>query len=171
MTSTAALQESDAAATLSGMPRVASEIPVENCKVQSSGNCWTEHLIRLPAGAIFADLADPRIFRKVQSNGRTALVKGDKVRFVSYLEEWCCECIVASANDESVTLTKPVRYELQARTEISRGDDKNDIVFTAQGYRVRRKSDQQYLTNPVQTLEGAERALRDLYPKPVTGRM
>jgi hypothetical protein len=155
---------------LSGMPRLAAEIDPANVQIQVAGQCWTEWLVRLPAEAIFADLADPRIWRRNQQS-RVALVKGDRVRIVSWDEAWCCECLVAGANDESVSLTKPQRYDLQARVEILAGDDKYQILWVGNGYRVQRRSDQQFVSGIVATKGLAEIALRNMYPQHVTGRM
>jgi hypothetical protein len=159
-----------AAAPKGGLPREAPEIPVANVQLQHDGLRWKEWEVRLPGDAIFADLGDPRIWQKVQANSRVALVKGDKLRIVAYDESWCCEALVAAANGESISLSKPQRFDMQARTEILGGDDKYDIAWVGSGYRLRRKSDLQLIGNVVATKGLAEIALRNMYGTPAGGR-
>jgi hypothetical protein len=155
---------------MSGLPRVASEIRVEDVQINAAGNCWREVQIRMPPDGIFADLGEPKIFKLLQANPRTALQKGDALRIIDYFEGWLCTCICVGANHESASISKPQRIDYAPRTEVLHGDSKYDLVWQSNGYKVRRKSDGHFVTYAYPTAEAAERALRDLYPQPANFR-
>ncbi len=135
-------------------------------RLQEAGSMWRTWQVRLPRGAALGDLNDPGLWRRVQQNSSSSLMKFDRLAIVAWDESWMVETVIASANDRSITLSKLTRFDLTPRTEILAGDDSHQIRWFGSGFRVVRLSDGLPVTPTAATLQQAERDLRDLYPRP-----
>jgi hypothetical protein len=144
-------------------PRKTPMIEPDHVLPQSDGFAWAEYLVRLPREATLQDLNDPGLWRKVQS-GRQPLRRLDKLRIVSYAEDWLVECTVAGAMQNGVSLSKPVKTDLPARTEQLFEDALYRVTWVGIGYQVIRKRDGAPVSMPTMSKAMAERDLKNQYP-------
>lgn len=159
------VQEAPAAAARAAKPR---PIAPSSVTKQCEGFCWTEWFVRLPRDVVFGDLVNaPELWRAVQGDSRTALKKLDRVTLVDYDEKWMATAVVAAATGSALTLSKPVKIDLDPRTEGLFEDAAYRILWVGNGYRVQRKADNQFVTAEVPSLALAERDLRNQYARKV----
>jgi hypothetical protein len=144
--------------------RTAPLIDPTQVRLQMEGFHWNWLCVRLPASATLADLNDPTIWRRVQGSVMS-LKKLDRVALIAYDEAWVVDCIVAGATGTGVTLSKPVKHELQPRTEVLMQDDTYIVRWVGAGYAVFRKKDDQRVSHVVTTKAEAELDLGRMYPR------
>ena len=132
--------------------------------LNDSGFVWRSFLVRLPADAIADDLKRPEIWAKVQK-GANALRKFDRLLIVAFDESWLAETIVADADRSKAILAKPRLTTLPERFNSPLQDENYKVVWTGAGYAVQRRSDGRQVTQPVHSVELAERDLKNMYGK------
>jgi hypothetical protein len=133
--------------------------------VNLDGQAFRMVQVRLPAGMIAADLAEPRIWRAVQASPRTALRKFDHLFIIAYDESWTADVLVVSADIEKAVLGKPRIESIPERFTKLFEDERYRVTWTGQGYCVERKGDGVRMTQPVHSPALAERDLVNLYPR------
>lgn len=148
---------------LESLERTAPVIDPARQTLQSTGFAWSEYMVRAPRGMIADDLKQPQIWRKVQSGPR-GLRKFDRLFVVSFDEDWTAEAIVANADSQGVTLSKPRLTTMPSRYDRLFEDENFKVEWQGFGYVVVRKSDSREMTQPVATPELATRLLAQQYP-------
>jgi hypothetical protein len=81
------------------------------------------------------------------------------------------EAMVVDARSDSVVLSKPKITTVPQRYDPLFSDGKYSVFWAGNGYSVRRLKDSHVVAGPVATIALAERALAQLYPKPMGGRV
>lgn len=130
-------------ATDNGIPREAPVIPAAALQWQGQGFCYREAFIRLPADLTLADLneAAGTIWAKVQRHSNIALRQFDRIRAVSFDEDWLVDATVASADANQVTLAGIKKTDLPGRGGAGREDSVYRTIWAGTGYAVERKAD------------------------------
>ncbi|TIP42431.1 MAG: hypothetical protein E5X77_24190 [Mesorhizobium sp.] len=156
-------------ADLKSAARQAPEIDPGRVTLQYTGFAWREYQVVVPDGFVAADLNEaPEAWRKIQSGGRNAFRKFDRVMVVAYDESWLAETIVAHADHKSVVFAKPRITTLPARFDKLFETEEYRVKFLGSGsYAVERKRDGAIVTQPVASSELAARDLNNLYPRKV----
>ena len=121
-----------------------------------------------PEGASFDDLLDPAAWKRVQQSKRPAIRQGDEIRIQGFDRSWVAWCFVAHASAAGIVLSRFADTKPQGPVEHLAEDDKYRVLFTGAGYEVRRKSDDQKVSNVFVDASRAATALRELYPKVVS---
>lgn len=134
------------------------------------GNAWGEFMVRLPEGLDTMDavLHEPDLWRGIQSNGATALLKMDRLRLVAFDESWVADAVISEADNKSISLAEAgIRViELPARVIHLPEIDDYRVKYYGHGYAVERKKDHHRMTEATQDLKQATMQMHNLVPKP-----
>jgi hypothetical protein len=131
------------------------------------GGRWREWLVRLPETAVLTDLNETVGLWEAVQDSKAALHTFDRVTIVSWAEDWAVEARVVGATKTRVQLSIIKRFDLVPRHNALPQDDKYQIIWAGNGYRLRRKSDQLHVSPIVQTVAEAERALASKYSRAI----
>ncbi len=137
------------------------------CKWQSEGFAYRELFVRLPEAISLQHLNDePRIWRSVQADVNTALMKFDRVVAIAFDESWMVDAVVNVAERDSVMLAGIRKISMPQRSVSLFADETYQVAWCGSGYGVRRKADDvMMLSETYQTPEAAKMGLMSLYPK------
>ena len=147
------------------------EVDPKQVVVNNAGQCWRTVLVRMPEGMVQDDLRSPKIWKKVQGNRQSVLVKLDRLFVLAHDESWHCEAIVsyATGTEAHLCITKTGSFRTQSEQLYT--DGVYAVFWSgAGGYGIRRVSDGIEMGAVSWTTEGqAIQGIRDLYPKQVGG--
>jgi hypothetical protein len=90
-----------------------------------------------------------------------------RVYAIAHDESWAAEGIVASADAQGATLTGLRILSFPARTRPPFEDENYRVAWVGSGYRVQRKKDGAFVTQPTPSEKLAERDLAGMYPQRV----
>jgi len=137
------------------------------CKWQSEGFAYRELFVRLPEAITLQMMNDePRIWRLVQADIHTALMKFDRVVAIAFDESWMVDAIVNVAENDSVMLAGIRKISMPQRSVAMFEDETYRVKWAGSGYGVYRLSDDvMMLQETYQTPEACKIALLGLYPR------
>jgi hypothetical protein len=153
-----------AAVIVDDMPRRAPEIDPGNVVVNADGFVWRSLFLRLPEGMIADDLKQPEIFRRLQASPKSVRMF-DQLTLVAFDQTWMATAIVGFADATKAVLCRPSVLTMPERHDKMLETDEYRIRWLGATYGVERKSDGHIMAREV-NLPLAERALRNLYPRP-----
>src|SRR5688500_10561139 len=107
MSNTPATKAATAVAATADMPRKVPEIDPVAVVQHDAGQVFRHMFARLPQGAVFADLGEPEIWKRVQGSNTRSLKKFDHLLIVDYDETWFAQAVVSSADANQVLLSRP----------------------------------------------------------------
>lgn len=148
-------------------PRKAPLIDPRHVAINHDGFVLREIVVRLPADFVASDLAEPGIWRKVQLSQGTTLRKLDRLVLIAHDEGYVWTTFVAQVGPDFAVLSRPDRYELQARRSEYFSDDLYKVVWGGAYFNVVRKKDHHVMSSGHTSEPSAIRALQNLYPKPL----
>ena len=139
-------------------------IDPERYLMNAEGFVTRDIFVRAPKEMIVDDLKEPGIWARVQTSALN-LHKLDRITIVSFDETWIAEAWVAHATTETAVLTKPRITAFPERYDRLFEDDRYRVEWAGNGYVVRRKSDNQIVSNPMATVALAQIELARQYPR------
>ena len=137
------------------------------CKWNAEGFAYRELFVRLPESITLQMMNDePRIWRSVQGDIHTALMKFDRVVAIAFDESWMIDAVVNVAARDSVMLAGIRKISLPQRSVALYADETYRVKWAGSGYGVFRLADDvMMLSETYQTPEAAKMGLMSLYPK------
>ena len=144
------------------------EIDPQNVQVDSAGQFWRNLMVRCPDGMVQDDLMSSKIWKKVQGNRTSSLIKLDRLFVLAFDESWYCEAVVSHATgaDATLIIQKVGTFREQSTTLFSDGTYR--VFWNGTAYGVERVSDGIRMGNQGFSTEGlAQDKIRGLYPKVV----
>ena len=151
---------------------VVSELPVEvdpkQVQLNDAGQAWRTVLARMPEGSTQDDLRNPKIWKRVQGNRQTALIKMDHLFVLAFDESLSARAVVTHATSEvaHLAIERVAGFKEPGQNLFS--DGTLEVFWDGGAYGVRRVSDHvRVLTEGFLTEAQAATALRGWYPKKV----
>jgi hypothetical protein len=135
------------------------------CVKIDAGHFNRRVMVHLPEGAVPDDVRDPRIWRKVQVNKITSLLKYDELTIYTHDEGSCIRAIVAHAtgNEACISVEKIFTFR-QIKTGLF-NDGVHKVDWIGHAYVVKRVADGVLVDPSGYGTEGAAiAALHRLYP-------
>lgn len=134
-------------------------------KVQHAGHAFAEYVIFLPEGLNLDDLGkEPAVFSRIQG-GRFPLRELDKLILIAHDRSWIAEARVAVSKPDGVVLFKLDKRDWPARYDTLPETNEYRVMHDAIGYRVQRKRDLAWVSQPVHSVTMAARDMDALYPR------
>ena len=144
------------------------EIDPKQVLVNDAGQAWRTVLVRMPEGSTQDDLRNPKIWKRVQSNRQTGLIKMDHLLVLAFDESWSARAVVTHATSEVAHLAIERVASFKEQGQSLFNDGTLEVYWDGGAYGVRRVSDHvRVLTEGFLTEAQAATALRGWYPKKV----
>jgi ribosomal protein S16 len=122
-------------------------------------------LVRMPKDTVADDLRTPGIWRKVQGNRATALIKYDEVLVLGHDESWYARAIVTHATSTEAALAIEKVGTFRPVSEQLYSDGRYRVHWNGASYVVQRVSDEVIVDNVGYSTEAqAIRAIERQYP-------
>lgn len=152
-------------------PEKTIEVKPTGVQLNSEGYQWRELMVRMPEGSTSDDLRNPKIWKHVQENPNSKLLKHDKLYILGADESWSTEARVCFANHEKAKLSFRSVSRFRDADENLFNDGTYEVRWSHHGgYVIHRIKDGQVVGNQTHATEQmAINAIRQLYPKKVVG--
>lgn len=147
-------------------PRIVPPVNPQHVKLNVDGYVLRDIVVRLPAGFIASDMAEPDLWKEVQRS-RQALRKLDRLTLIEFDEGAVWSAYVSEAGPEFALVSKPTRVEIRARRTAYYSDDLYKIQWNGAAFIIIRKADNFTMPGAYACEQSAIRGLGNLYPRPI----